>query len=74
MVSNRQFAVITGASSGMIREMLARQGFEALMKRKDHIFASSWQTKVEGELGKFIPQSIKAKQHKKMLERKPKTV
>jgi short-subunit dehydrogenase len=51
---------------------VARQGFEALMAGKDHIFASSLKTKAEGELGKFVPQSIKAEQHRKMAEPKKK--
>jgi short-subunit dehydrogenase len=49
---------------------VARQGYEALMEGKDHIYASSLKTKLQGELGKFIPESVKATQHKKMSEPK----
>jgi short-subunit dehydrogenase len=53
-------------------EQVARQGYEALMKGKDHVYASSLNTKIQGELGKLIPESVKAEQHKKMA--KPKLV
>ncbi len=49
---------------------VARQGYEALMKNEDHVFASSMETKIQGELGKFIPESVKAEQHRKMAEPK----
>lgn len=49
---------------------VARQGYEALMENKDHIYASSMKTKVQGELGRFIPDSVKAEQHRKHAERK----
>jgi uncharacterized protein len=49
---------------------VAKQGYEALMAGKDHIFASSAKTKLEGELGKFVPESVKAEQHRKMAEPK----
>ncbi|MBV9483370.1 MAG: SDR family NAD(P)-dependent oxidoreductase [Acidobacteria bacterium] len=49
---------------------VARQGYKALMEGKDHIFASSLKTKLQGELGKFIPESVKAEQHRKMAEPK----
>ncbi|HZR65778.1 MAG TPA: SDR family oxidoreductase [Terriglobales bacterium] len=47
---------------------VAQQGFEALMKNEDHIYASSMKTKVQGELGRFLPDSIKAEQHRKQSE------
>jgi short-subunit dehydrogenase len=50
---------------------VAEQGYKALMDGNDHIFASSLKTKVQGELGKFVPESLKAEQHRKMAE--PKT-
>lgn len=53
-------------------EQVARQGYEALMKGKDHVYASSLKTKIQGELGKLVPESVKAEQHKKMA--KPKLV
>lgn len=49
---------------------VAQQGFQALMDGKDHIYASSLKTKLQGELGKFIPQSIKAEMHRKEAEPK----
>ena len=49
---------------------VARQGYEALMASKDHIYASSLKTKVQGELGRFVPDSFKAEQHRKKAEPK----
>jgi uncharacterized protein len=49
---------------------VAQQGFQALMDGKDHVYASSLKTKLEGELGKFIPQSVKAEMHRKEAEPK----
>ena len=51
---------------------VAEQGFQALMDGKDHIYASSMKTKAQGELGKLIPESTKAKMHAKQAERKSK--
>ncbi len=45
---------------------VAEQGFEALMKNEDHIYAASLKTKIQGELGRFVPDSVKAEQHRKM--------
>jgi short-subunit dehydrogenase len=53
-------------------EEVARQGYKALMEGKDHVYASSLKTKLQGEIGKLVPKSIKAEQHKKMA--KPKLV
>jgi short-subunit dehydrogenase len=50
---------------------VAEQGYKALMDGKDHIFSSSLKTKIQGEVGKFVPESLKAEQHRKMAE--PKT-
>jgi uncharacterized protein len=49
---------------------VARQGYDALMAGKDHVYSSSLKTKVQGELGKFMPESVKAEQHRKMAEEK----
>ncbi len=49
---------------------VAEQGYKALMDGKDHIFASSLKTKIQGEVGKFMPESLKAEQHRKQAERK----
>jgi len=51
---------------------VARQGYEALMAGKDHVFSASMKTKLQGELGKFVPESVKAEQHRKMAEPKSK--
>jgi uncharacterized protein len=42
------------------------------MAGKDHVYSSSLKTKIQGELGKFVPESVKAKQHLKMAEPKSK--
>jgi len=49
---------------------VAKQGYEALMAGKDHIFAASLKTKMEGEIGKFVPSSVTAEMHRKQAERK----
>jgi short-subunit dehydrogenase len=51
---------------------VAKQAYEALMSGKDHIFASSLKTKLQGELGKFAPESVKAELHRKQAEPKAK--
>lgn len=49
---------------------VAQQGYDAMMEGKDHVYASSLKTKAQGEMGKFIPESVKASQHQKMSEPK----
>lgn len=49
---------------------VAQQGYDALMDGKDHIYAESMKTKVEGELGRFMPESVKAEMHRKQAEPK----
>jgi short-subunit dehydrogenase len=49
---------------------VAKQGLDALFDGDDHVFASSAKTKLQGELGKFIPDEMMAKQHKKMAAKK----
>jgi len=49
-------------------EEVARQGYAALMEGKDHVYASSLTTKLEGEVGKYAPEPIKAERHKKMAQ------
>jgi len=49
---------------------VAQQGYDALMDGKDHIYASSMKTKAQGELGRFIPDSVQARQHEKQAEPK----
>jgi uncharacterized protein len=52
---------------------VAKQGYGALMDGKDHIYASSMKTKMQGELGRFMPESVKAEQHRKMAQPKTET-
>lgn len=47
-------------------EDVARQGIEALMAGKDHVYAASWKTKAEGMLANLIPGRAKAAMHDKM--------
>lgn len=49
---------------------VAQQGFDAMMAGKDHVFASSMKTKLQGELGRFVPESTKAELHRKQAEPK----
>lgn len=49
---------------------VAEQGYDALMNGKDHVFASSFKTKAQGELSKFMPESVKAAMHEKQAEPK----
>jgi short-subunit dehydrogenase len=45
---------------------VARQGIEALLAGKDHVYAASFKTKVEGALANVIPGNVKAAMHEKM--------
>lgn len=49
---------------------VAKQGFDALLDGDDHVFSSSWKTKIQGEVGKFVPESVKAEMHRKQAEPK----
>jgi short-subunit dehydrogenase len=51
---------------------VAKQGFEAVMDNKDHIFAESMKTKVEGAMSKVVPDSVSAEMHRKQAEPKEK--
>ncbi len=42
------------------------------MAGEDHVFASSMKTKLQGELGKFMLESVKVKMHEKQAEPKSK--
>lgn len=50
---------------------VARQGIEALMAGKDHVYAASAKTKLEGMLANVTPGVVKAAMHEKMA--RPKT-
>jgi short-subunit dehydrogenase len=45
---------------------VARQGIEALLAGKDHVYAGSIKTKLEGTLAHVIPDEAKAAMHAKM--------
>jgi len=47
-------------------EDVARQGIEALLEGKDHVYAASAKTKVEGMLANVIPGKVKGAIHEKM--------
>lgn len=45
---------------------VARQGIDALLAGKDHVYAASFKTKLEGALANVTPGSIKGAMHEKM--------
>ena len=47
---------------------VARQGFEALMDDDERVVAASAKTKLQGRAGRVLPDSVKAKMHRKMAE------
>jgi len=47
---------------------VAKRGFEALMKNKDHVVAAMTKEKVQVALGQVTPEKIKAEQHRKISE------
>lgn len=47
---------------------VAAQGFEALMKGKDHVIAGSVRNKAMAAAGKVLPETAKAEMHRKMSE------
>lgn len=47
---------------------VARQGFEALMKNKDHVLAAKTKEKIQVALGQVVPEKLKAEQHRKQAE------
>ena len=57
-----------GASHKDDPAVVAKQGFEALMKGKDHIIAGSLNTKIQGAVSKILPDTANAEQHRKMSE------
>jgi short-subunit dehydrogenase len=52
-------------------EDVAKQGIEALLAGKDHVYAASVKTKIEGMLANAVPGTVKGAMHEKMA--KPKT-
>ena len=51
-------------------EDVAKQGIEALLAGKDHVYAASAKTKIEGMIANAIPGSIKGAMHEKMAKPK----
>jgi short-subunit dehydrogenase len=49
---------------------VARQGIEALLSGKDHVYAASVKTKVEGMLANITPGKVKGAMHEKMAKPK----
>lgn len=47
---------------------VARQGFEALMTGKDHVFAGSLSVKIQGMLAEILPEPLKAEMNRRDLE------
>jgi uncharacterized protein len=45
---------------------VAKQGIDALLAGKDHVYAASMKTKVEGILANAIPGNVKGAMHEKM--------
>ena len=45
---------------------VARQGIDALFDGKDHVYAASLKTKIEGMLANVVPGAVKAAMHEKM--------
>lgn len=50
---------------------VARQGIDALMAGKDHVYAASAKTKLEGMLANVVPGNVKAAMHEKMAKPHP---
>jgi len=57
-----------GASEKDDPAVVAKQGFEALMKGKEKVVAGSVKTKVQGAASKVMPDRAKAEMHRKMAE------
>jgi NAD(P)-dependent dehydrogenase (short-subunit alcohol dehydrogenase family) len=47
---------------------VARDGFEAMMAGNERVVSASLSTKVMGRAGRFVPDSVKVEQHRKMAE------
>jgi short-subunit dehydrogenase len=47
---------------------VARDGFHAMMKGKDHVVAARTSEKIQVAMGQFIPETFKADQHRKLAE------
>ena len=47
---------------------VAREGFEALMKGEERVVSASLSTKLQGKGSRLLPDSVKAKAHRRMAE------
>ena len=47
-------------------DKVAEQGYDALMSGKDHVYAASFKTKLEGALFNLVPGELKGKMHDDM--------
>lgn len=47
---------------------VARQGFEAMMAGVERVVAGSFATKIAGAIAPYLPETLKAEQHKRMTE------
>jgi short-subunit dehydrogenase len=45
---------------------VARDGIDALLAGKDHVYAASFKTKLEGALANVVPGTVKGAMHEKM--------
>ena len=45
---------------------VAMQGIDALMDGKEHVYAASFKTKLQGAVANFVPDAVKAAMHEKM--------
>lgn len=57
-----------GASQKDDPAVVAKQGFEALMKDLDDAIAGSLKTKIQGAVSKVLPNTVNAEQHRKLSE------
>jgi short-subunit dehydrogenase len=57
-----------GASKKDDPALVAKQGFEALMKGKEKVVAGSVKTRVQGAASKVMPDKAKAEMHRRMAE------
>jgi len=47
---------------------VAKEGFEALMKGKDHVIAGSFKNKVQATMAHVVPDTVTAEMHRKQAE------
>jgi uncharacterized protein len=52
----------------VVRDMAERDGFEALMAGKDHVVSAMAKEEAMVAMGKVMPETVKAQQHRKLAE------